>query len=223
MEYRELLARLAGFFNRWNRHHVPAGQVNRLQIKMHDQTINYVFNGQILCTIEVVADQELRNSLNINPLLAEKRLLLSILETTSNLAASPDLAKISDVREREEVVVLLLRLYHALETDIIKSFPDVRALFNRKYFRKHGRTSPERIKLMASIERFRDDLDTYFYRWTGAGPHVAAAEDYLAAMSIAELCVLLNAAIIITGEQSRWPNVTTAARIIMKLALPQKN
>ncbi|WP_224757984.1 hypothetical protein [Limosilactobacillus oris] len=56
MEYRELLARLAEFFNTWNRRHVPAGQVNRLQIKMHEQTINYVFNGQVLCTIEVVAD-----------------------------------------------------------------------------------------------------------------------------------------------------------------------
>ena len=42
--------------------HVPAGQVKRLQIKMHEQTINYVFNGQVLCTIEVVADQELCNS-----------------------------------------------------------------------------------------------------------------------------------------------------------------
>ena len=77
MEYRELLVRLAEFFNTWNRRHVPAGQVNRLQIKMHEQTINYVFNGQVLCTIEVVADQELCNSLNINPLLAEKRLLCS--------------------------------------------------------------------------------------------------------------------------------------------------
>ncbi|MGN1282452.1 MAG: hypothetical protein ACI4UB_01375 [Limosilactobacillus sp.] len=57
--------------------HVPAGQVKRLQIKMHEQTINYVFNGQVLCTIEVVADQELCNSLNINPLLAEKWLLCS--------------------------------------------------------------------------------------------------------------------------------------------------
>ena len=36
--------------------HVPAGQVKRLQIKMYEQTINYVFNGQVLCTIEVVAD-----------------------------------------------------------------------------------------------------------------------------------------------------------------------
>ena len=44
---------------------------------MYEQTINYVFNGQVLCTIEVVADQELCNSLNINPLLAEKRLLYS--------------------------------------------------------------------------------------------------------------------------------------------------
>ena len=57
--------------------HVPAGQVKRLQIKMYEQSINYVFNGQVLCTIEVVADQELCNSLNINPLLAEKRLLYS--------------------------------------------------------------------------------------------------------------------------------------------------
>ncbi|WP_278930368.1 hypothetical protein [Limosilactobacillus oris] len=48
--------------------------------------------------------------------------------------------------------------------DIIKSFPEVRALFNRKYFRKQGRTATERIRLMESIERFRDDLDRYFYR-----------------------------------------------------------
>lgn len=222
MEYRELLTRLAEFFNAWNRRHVPAGQVNRLQIKMHDQTINYVFNGQVLCTIEVVADQELRNSLNISPLLAEWRLLLSILETTSSLATSPDLEKITDRHEREEVVVLLLRLYHVLETDIVKSFPEVRALFNRKYFRKKGRTAAERIRLMESIEQFRDDLGTYFYRWSGAGPSVAVAEDYLATISIAELCVLLNAAILVTGEQRRWPNVTTAARIITKLALPPK-
>ena len=113
--------------------------------------------------------------------------------------------------------MLLLRLYHALEMDIIKSFPEVRALFNRKYFRKQGRTATERIKLMESIERFRDDLDRYFYRWSGA-----VVADYLATMSVVELCVLLNATIIVTGEQNRWPNVTTAARIVTKLAFPLK-
>lgn len=77
MEYRELLARLAEFFNTWNRRHVPAGQVNRLQIKMHEQTINYIFNGQVLCTIEVVADQNYVVVANINPPW-QKRLLLSI-------------------------------------------------------------------------------------------------------------------------------------------------
>lgn len=118
--------------------------------------------------------------------------------------------------------MLLLRLYHALEMDIIKSFPEVRALFNRKYFRKQGRTATERIRLMESIERFRDDLDRYFSRWSGAGPDGAVVADYLATMSVAELCVLLNATIIVTGEQSRWPSVTTAARIVTKLAFPLK-
>lgn len=217
MEYRELLARLAEFFSAWNRRHVPAGQVNRLQIKMYDQTIDYVFNGQILCTIEIIADRDLRESLNVNPPLAEKRLLLNILETTSDLATSPDLEKIRDVQEREEVIILLLRLYHDLETDIIKSFPNVRVLFNREYFHKNGRGLSTRIKLMEAIEQFRGDLDEYFYYWAGAGPRVVNAEDYLAAMSIAELCVLLNATIMITGERQRWPNVATAARIIAKL------
>lgn len=218
MECRELLAWLKEFFNAWNQRHAPADQVTHLQVEMYGQTIGYVFNGRLLCTIRITADQAFKDLLAADPVRAVKQLLLNILETTGDLATSPDLYQVTDRQEREEVIVLLMRLYHDLEADVSRNYPEVRKLFNREYFRKRGRSLTARLKLMRSIECFRDDVNAYFQYWTPAGSQRMRAEEYLAAMSIAELCLLFNAASIITEKRRRWPNVTAAARIVKKLA-----
>lgn len=99
MEYRELRARLAKFFKKWNAKHAPAGRVNRLQIQMTDHRIDYVFNGHVLCRLDVYSDQEGQQILGEQIAEAEKQLLISILETTSSLATSPQLRTVSDQAE----------------------------------------------------------------------------------------------------------------------------
>lgn len=216
MEYKELRARLAQFFNKWNEKHAPAGRVNRLRIQMTDHRINYVFNNQVLCRLDIYSDQESQQILGEEIEEAEKKLLLSILETTSNLATSSQLRTVNDPAERAEIIVLLLRLYHGLEEDVICSFPEVRATFNRKYFQRI-KDQRQRTALMARLEDLRTALLTEIRGDEVPISRIERRINYINNMSIAELCILLNATLIETASDKWTTNVKTASDFIRKL------
>lgn len=218
MEYRELRTRLAKFFKKWNAKHAPAGRVNRLQIQMTDHRIDYVFNGHVLCRLDVYSDQEGQQILGEQIAEAEKQLLISILETTSSLATSPQVRTVSDQAERTEIIVLILRLYHGLEEEVVSSFPEVRRMFNRKYFQRISNQA-KRTALMAKMEDFREDLLDMIAGDEVPVKRVERRITYLNRMSIAELCILLNAARLLleTGNEDWSTNVKVASKLIRKL------
>lgn len=93
MEFKELLARLAAFFTTWNVKYVPANQVNRLQIQLIGTEVHYLFNGQILCSIEILENPKIKQTLRINPGAVEQQILISILGTTRSLVVDSRLKR----------------------------------------------------------------------------------------------------------------------------------
>lgn len=218
MEYKELLARLAEFFTKWNKKHAPANRVNCLRIKMTDRKINYVFNGQILCQIDIYSAQKMQAVLGSNDDLVEKRFLLSILETTSSLATNPQLRTVNNLKERAEIITLLLRLYHALEEDIAGLYPEVRATFNRKYFQQINNQERRRA-LMEQVEDFRDDLLATIKGDEVPVRRIERREQCVDELSIAELCILLNAAKLVASNHSWQAMVQAASELIRRLVI----
>lgn len=217
MEYKGLLARLAEFFTEWNKRHAPANRVNCLRIEMTDHKINYVFNGQILCQISIDKARQMEE-LDSNPIIAERQLLLSILETTSNLATSAQLKAVKDLKERAEIIILLLRLYHALEEDVVSRYPEVRETFNRKYFQRIG-DPQKRHALMEQVEDFRDELLATIQGDEVPVSRIEHREQYINQLSISELCILLNAARL-ESDDGGWHNdIAVASDFIRKLSI----
>lgn len=216
MEHKELLTRLAEFFTEWNRKHAPTNRVNRLRIEMTNRKLNYVFNGQILCQIDIYSAQKIRKVLGDNGKLAQKQLLLSILETTSNLATNPELETVSNSKERAEIITLLLRLYHALEEDVFDLYPEIRVTFNQKYFYQINDHEKQQA-LMEKIEDFQHDLLTAIKGDEIPVGRIERRVRYINQLSIAELCILLNAVVLITGSHDWQANIQAASDLIRRL------
>lgn len=217
MEYKGLLARLAEFFTEWNKRHAPANRVNCLRIEMTDHKINYVFNGQILCQISIDKARQMEE-LDSNPIIAERQLLLSILETTSDLATSAQLKAVKDLKERAEIITLLLRLYHSLEEDVVSLYPEVRETFNRKYFQRIS-DHKRRQALMGMVEDFRDELLATIRGDEVPVSRIEHREQYVNQLSISELCILLNAARVETDGGNWQDNIAAASNFIRRLAI----
>lgn len=150
MEFKELLARLAAFFTTWNTKYVPANQVNRLKIELIGAEVYYVFNGQILCSIKIFNNKQIQQTLRINPGGAEQEILLSILKTTRGFTTDPRLARVDDFAERKEIIILLLRLYHSLEAELMTCYPGTRQILNGGDF-----AAVDRQQSIADLEQFR--------------------------------------------------------------------
>lgn len=219
MEYKELLNRLVIFFSKWNQKYTSTGQINRLRIEIAGQRIKYVFNGQPLCQIEIENKQLLQHEYGNNLAAAERGLLVSILQTTSDLATSNQLKEVTDLAERREIIVLLLRIYHDLEEEVSCSFPEVRELFNHRYFQQSATDEKRQAKLLATIELFRTDLLRTIRGDEIPIRRIERRILYIDSMSVAELCIFFNAATLITDSTDRFANVEAAGWLVRKVCL----
>lgn len=91
-------------------------------------------------------------------------------------------------------------------------------MFNRKYFQRIS-SQAKRTALMAKMEDFREDLLDMIAGDEVPVKRVERRITYLNRMSIAELCILLNAARLLleTGNEDWSTNVKVASKLIQKL------
>lgn len=219
MEYKELLNRLVMFFSKWNQKYTSTDQINRLRIEIAGQRIKYVFNGQPLCRIEIENKQLLEHKYGNNLVAAERELLVSILQTTSDLATSDQLKEVADLAERREIIVLLLRLYHDLEEEVSCSFPEMRELFNHRYFQQATAGKKRQAELLTMVDLFRTDLLRIVRGDEIPIRRIERRILYIDSMSVAELCIFFNAATLITDSTDRLANVEAAGWLIRKVCL----
>lgn len=201
MEFKELLARLAAFFTTWNVKYVPANQVNRLQIQLIGTEIHYLFNGQILCSIEILENPKIKQTLRINPGAAEQQILISILGTTRSLVVDSRLKKVQNVAERQEIVILLLRLYHSLEKELVACYPSSKKELDREFFLNRFADTAEAAQYGVEVEKFRKYLYDRVRVQEEPAVWIERREKYILGMSVTELDLILKASIFLGNEE----------------------
>lgn len=207
MEYKELLTWLAAFFTNWNEEYAPTGQVNQLQINVVASQIRYVFNGQVLCVISIHPNPAFLEKLSADPSAAQQQLLTNLLTTTRKLIASPPQKMSVSHAERQEVLVLLLRLYRNLEDAVCGHFPRVV---------EQLKLDPQE-ELLTQPGLLRAELKR---RLRGDELPIARIErrlNYVDSLSATELGALFKAAMVMTRQQDWDNNAVVAAGLIRQL------
>lgn len=144
---------------------------------------------------------KIKQILRINPGAAEQQILLSILGTTRSLVVDPRIKKVQNVAERQEIVILLLRLYHSLEKELVACYPSTRKKLNRDFFLNRFADTAEAAQYGIEVEKFRKYLYDRVRVQEEPVAWIERREKYILGMSVTELDLILKASIFLGNEE----------------------